>query len=77
MSIYGLAIRHGSLVHRGSSSSIRPEQDIVSTEGRSGVFIVLFCYAQTDEILFRVFTHNIVFMANLNKHCSGGTEKKQ
>lgn len=32
MSIYGPAIRHGSLLHRGSSSSIRSEQDIVSTE---------------------------------------------
>lgn len=70
MSIYGLAIRHGSLVHRGSSSSIRPEQDIVSTEGAGSL---LFSFVTPRPMkYFRVFTHNIVFMANLNKHCSGG-----
>lgn len=55
MSIYGLAIRHGSLVHRGSFQFDSPRTGY-RFHRRSGVFIVLFCYAQTDEILSCVYT---------------------
>lgn len=59
MSIYSPAIRHGSLVHHGSSSSIRPEQDIVSTE-ELGSLLFSFVTARPMRY-FRVFTHAILY----------------
>lgn len=61
MSIYGLAIRHGSLVHRGSSSSIRPEQDIVSTEGRSAGSLLFSFVTPRPMKYFFVCLHTILY----------------